>query len=80
VGIRNVQKALLMALVTPHAYLKKLQDESDFTTLLVAQEEIKTLPFGEVWAQYCRVSGVPEDGAWLPIVKQYEQDVLLKRV
>ncbi|MBP3426732.1 MAG: L-rhamnose isomerase [Clostridia bacterium] len=80
VGIRNVQKALLMALVTPNAYLKELQDTGDFTTLLVAQEEIKTLPFGEVWAEYCRQSGVPEDGCWLPMVKQYEQDVLVKRV
>ena len=80
VGIRNIQKALLMALVTPHEYLKNLQDTGDFTTLLVAQEELKTLPFGEIWAQYCRACGVPEDGAWLPLVKQYENDVLLKRV
>jgi len=80
VGIRNIQKALLMALVTPHEYLRKLQDESDFTTLLVVQEELKTLPFGEVWAEYCRESGVPVDGAWFPKVKQYEKDVLVKRV
>ena len=79
VGVRNVQKALLMALVTPHEYLKELQDTGDFTALLVAQEEIKTLPFGEVWAEYCRACGVPEDGAWLGRVRQYEQDVLLKR-
>jgi len=80
VGFRNVQKALLMALVTPHEYLKELQDSGDFTTLLVAQEEIKTLPFGEIWAAYCRECGVPEDGAWLGRVKQYEKDVLVKRV
>ena len=79
VGVRNVQKALLMALVTPHEYLKELQDTGDFTALLVAQEEIKTLPFGEIWAEYCRACGVPEDGAWLGRVRQYEQDVLLKR-
>jgi len=80
VGIRNAQKALLMALVTPHEHLKNLQDSGDFTTLLVAQEEIKTLPFGEIWAAYCRECGVPEDGEWLGKVKQYEKDVLLKRV
>lgn len=80
VGIRNIQKALLMALVTPHEYLKNLQNSGDFTTLLVEQEELKTLPFGEIWAQYCRECGVPEDGAWLPGVKQYEKDVLLGRV
>jgi len=80
VGIRNIQKALLMALVTPHAYLKKLQDESNFTELLVMQEETKTLPFGEIWAEYCRVCGVPQDGEWVPIVRRDEKDVLLKRI
>lgn len=25
------------------------------------------MPFGEVWAEYCRRCGVPEDGAWLPL-------------
>ncbi len=79
VGVRNVQKALLMALLTPNAALKKLQDESDFTALLVAHEEIKTLPFGEIWAEYCRKCGVPGDGEWLPSVREYEKDVLLKR-
>ena len=60
--------------------LKKEQDEGDFTSLLVEQEEIKTLPFGEIWAEYCRVCGVPCDGEWLAKVKQYEKDVLLARV
>ena len=80
VGIRNVQKALLMALVTPHGQLKALQDTGDFTSLLVMQEELKTLPFGEIWSEYCRRCGVPCDGEWLADVKQYEKDMLLKRV
>ena len=79
-GVRNVQKALLYALLTPNEAMKQLQDESDFTSLLVRQEELKTLPFGEIWDEYCRRCGVPQDGAWLPEVKQYEQDVLMARV
>ena len=79
-GVRNVQKALLYALLTPNEAMKQLQDESDFTSLLVRQEELKTLPFGEVWDEYCRRCGVPQDGAWLPEVKQYEKDVLMARV
>ena len=79
VGVRNVQKALLMALLTPHEMLKKLQDEGDFTSLMVMQEELKTLPFGEIWAEYCRACGAPQDGEWLPVVKQYEKDVLMGR-
>ena len=78
-GVRNVQKALLYALLTPNEALRELQDGGDFTSLLVRQEELKTLPFGEVWDEYCRLCGVPQDGAWLPEVKHYEKDVLLGR-
>lgn len=78
-GTRNMQKALLFALLQPHAQLKKLQDESNFTRLLVMQEELKTLPFGTVWEEYCRRQQVPADGRWLGLVEEYEQNVLLKR-
>ena len=80
VGFRSVQKALLQALLTPSAAFKAMQDEGRFTELLVAQEESKTLPFGEIWAEYCRRAGVPEDGQWLAQVQAYERDVLSKRV
>ena len=80
VGFRSVQKALLQALLTPNAAFKAMQDEGRFTELLVAQEESKTMPFGEIWAEYCRRAGVPEDGQWLAQVQAYERDVLSKRV
>lgn len=80
VGFRSVQKALLQALLTPNAAFKAMQDEGRFTELLVAQEESKTLPFGEIWAEYCRRAGVLEDGQWLAQVQAYERDVLSKRV
>ena len=80
VGFRSVQKAMLQALLTPNAAFKTKQDEGRFTELLVAQEESKTLPFGEIWAEYCRRAGVPEDGQWLAQVQAYERDVLSKRV
>ena len=78
-GFRNVQKALLMALLTPNEDMKKLQDTDQFTELMVKQEEMKTMPFGEIWNEYCRRCGVPEDGAWFKIVQQYEKDVQLSR-
>lgn len=77
-GQRNVQKALLWALLTPD--ITGVQDKGDFTTLLVQQEEQKTLPFGEVWNEYCRRAGVPEDGTWLPQVREYEKKILEARV
>lgn len=79
VGARNFRKAMLDALLMPHADWKALQTSGRMTELLVAQEEWKTLPAGEVWAEYCRRVGIPEDGAWLKTVLDYEQDVLLSR-
>ena len=77
VGFRNLQKALLMALCTPD--LTALQDSGNWTELMVRQEELKTMPFGEIWAEYCRSCNVPLDGEWFAIAKKYEDDVLRKR-
>ena len=79
VGLRSVQKALLNALLTPNEALKKLQDENRFTELMVMQDEIKTMPFGDVWKEYCEQCGVPGDREWLDDVKTYEEEVLSKR-
>lgn len=78
VGTRNMQKALLFALLQPN--LKDAQEKADFTKVLVLSEEAKTLPFGEVWEEYCRREGVPAGAEWFDIVREYEKDVLLKRV
>ena len=78
VGLRNVQKALLNALLTPD--FTQLQNDNNWTELMVRAEELKTMPFGDVWAEYCRVCGVPCDGEWLAQVQEYEKNVLAKRV
>ncbi len=79
VGIRSWQKALLTALCTPNAYLKQLQDENKLTELMVMQEEVKTLPFGDIWTKYCEECGVAADHSWFAEVMKYEEEVLLKR-
>ena len=79
VGIRSWQKAMLSALCTPHAELKKLQDEGNFTKLMVMQEEIKTLPFGDIWRKYCEECGVVGDESWFDEIIKYENEVLSKR-
>ena len=71
-----MQKALLFALLQPNGRLTALQDAGDFTQLMVAQEELKTAPFGEVWDEYCRRCGKPGDGEWFPAVKAYEKKIL----
>ncbi len=75
-GLHSVQKALLYALLEPKS-LKKLQDENNFTELMVRQEELKTMPFGAVWEEYLRRETVPQD--YFAEIKRYEADVLSKR-
>ena len=53
VGFRNIQKALLMALLEPSESLGALQNANNWTELMVRAEEAKTLPFGDVWEEYC---------------------------
>jgi L-rhamnose isomerase len=79
VGFRSWQKALLAALITPHDMLKELQDSGNMTRLMVMQEEMKTLPFGDIWAKYCEECGVAADESWLEDILAYENDVLANR-
>lgn len=78
-GFRNWQKALLNALCTPNELLKNMQDNNDLTELMVMQDELKTMPFGFVWEEYCKQCGVKNDREWLADVKAYEKEVLSKR-
>ena len=78
-GMRNMQKELMKAMLTPNAQLKALQDAGEFTAQLVLQEEYKNYPFEEVWAEFCKRLGVPAGEEWFKTVQKYEKDVLLKR-
>ena len=79
-GFRNVQKALLFALLRPTEVLTKLQNKQAFTSLMILAQELNTMPFGDVWEDYCKEQNVPaDDMAWLSEIKKYENEVLLKR-
>ena len=78
-GMRNMQKELLKAMLTPNAELAKLQDDGKFTAQLVLQEEYKNYPAEEVWAEFCKRNGQDADESWFAKVEKYEKDVLLKR-
>ncbi|MBQ8804815.1 MAG: L-rhamnose isomerase [Tyzzerella sp.] len=79
VGMRNMQKALLYALLSPNKKLKELQDQGKFTELMMLQEELKTYPMGDVWDYYCELENVPVRSAWFEDVKKYEEEVLSAR-
>ena len=77
IGSRNMQKALLNALLLPNNNLKELQDKMAYTDVLALQEEYKTLPFGDVWNEFLSQEGL--DFEWLPKVKEYEAKILEER-
>ena len=76
-GVRNVQKALLFALLQPDAKLKELQNNNEFTEIMYIQEEMKTMPFGDVWNEFLAREGVAAN--YFEEVKKYEREVLSKR-
>ena len=80
VGYRNFQKALLFAMLQPVEELKAMQDKGQFSKLMVVQEELKTLPLGDVWAEFCSRNGAPQDGEWFSQIEEYEENVQLKRI
>lgn len=76
-GDRNMQKALLYALLQPISTMKKLQDNAEFTELMYVNEELKTYPFGDVWNEYLRQCEVCKD--YFSAIKKYDTEVLSKR-
>ncbi len=76
-GQRAMEKALLYALLLPNDKMKELQEKSEFTELMVLQEEVKDLPFGAVWEEYLDRTGVRRD--YFNEIKKYENEVLRLR-
>ncbi len=77
-GARNLQKALLMAALTPWTTLNAYQENWDFTHLMHLREEVKTAPFAAIWEEYCKRNDVPGSD-WINVVDEYEKTVLCKR-
>jgi L-rhamnose isomerase len=79
VGMRNMQKALLNALLLPNEKLAELQNRRQLTELMVMQEELKLYPVGDVWNYFCEINGLPEKEDWFEAIRAYEANVLFKR-
>lgn len=79
IGMRAMQKALLIALLEPIAKLRELELSGDFTGRLALLEECKALPFGAVWDYHCLAQNVPPGFEWLDAVKRYEAGVQSRR-
>ena len=73
IGARSTQKALLRALLEPHASLKLTEQNLDYTTRLALTEELKTLPYGVVYDYFCETEHVLCGMTWLDEIKKYEK-------
>lgn len=80
IGYRSWQKALLYAMLSPNEKLKKMQDANELYNVIITQEEIKTLPFGDVWNEYCKINNAPTDKELFNKIDEYEKTVLSKRI
>lgn len=80
IGTRNMQKALLRALLEPTDELRALENARDFGSRLALLEEQKSLPWQAVWDMYCERHNVPVGRRWLDEVRAYEKTVLSQRV
>lgn len=75
IGVRNMQKALLRALLMPWDRLRTAENTLDFTARLTLTEEFKDLPFGAIWAAYCERLGRPTGLALMGELEAYQARV-----
>jgi L-rhamnose isomerase len=78
IGTRNTLKSLLIALLEPAA-LRDAEKSGDLTTRLALMEELKSMPWGDIWDQYCETQNVPVGMNWVKETQKYEATVLSKR-
>lgn len=76
-GVRNVQKALLFALLEPNKKLKELQEQNRLTELMVISEDLKTAPMGDVWDEFLKRENTNDN--YIDEVLKYEKEVLVNR-
>ena len=79
IGARNMQRALLLALVEPTDQLRQMERAGDYTGRLALLEELKGMPFGVVWDHFCLRQGVPVGMTFMDEIRAYERSELSRR-
>ncbi|NSW51425.1 MAG: L-rhamnose isomerase [Anaerolineae bacterium] len=79
IGMRNTQKALLMAMLEPLEVMRSFENAGDYTKRLGFMETWNEMPFGAVWNQFCLTHGVPVGFDMMKPISDYEEKVLSKR-
>lgn len=79
IGARSVLKALLIALLEPHEKLLEYEQRGDYFARLALLEEMKLMPYGDVWNYYCYQNGCPLESEIIGTIHDYEEKVTAKR-
>ena len=79
IGVTSTLKALLKAYLEPTEYLKKLEENGNYTDRMFIIERLKTMNFGKVFDYYCYKNNKLIGMDALDEIHRYEKDVLLKR-
>jgi len=75
IGTRNMQKALLRALLMPFDALKSAEQSLDYTTRLMVTEEFKDMPFGAIWDEFTARDNAPNGLALIKELDRYQSSV-----
>jgi L-rhamnose isomerase len=78
IGVRNMQKALLRALLLPADRLKAAEEALDYTRRLSMSEEVKDLPFAVVWTEFCARANQPVGEQLLSELERYQSKVAVR--
>jgi len=78
-GARTTQKALLIALLEPTKLIREYEQDKNYFARLATLENLKFMPFADVWNYYCDTLDVVGDDKYIDEVLDYEKEVLRKR-
>jgi L-rhamnose isomerase len=79
VGAQAARKALLFAMLEPNARLKELEEKGQLFERMALLEEMKTMPYGIIWKQFCDREYIPTGLDLIQEVQDYENNILSKR-
>lgn len=79
VGIRATQKAFLQALLSPIDKLREYEAKDQLFERLALLEEMKSLPWNDVYNYFCMINNVPVAEEYITEVEAYERDITSKR-
>jgi L-rhamnose isomerase len=80
IGARATLRSILYAMLQPWETLLEYEEAGMNFQRLALLEELKAMPFGVVWDEYCRRKNVPTGTEWIKQVNAYENAVLRKRI